>query len=219
MLSQQRDCTRAISRWAGLWRTPDLTQHVRISFSCRLRKALGRVRPQSGIITLNANLASRPRSLLLEVLWHDAAHVAAYLLHGSRAKPHGPEWRTLVRAAGYQASAVLNCRSLPQSPPSRSSSRRRHSWCPVCQTDYFTGRRNSHSFAAPAFALGSLWLHDGSHPRRSRDVRRLFVLQPKPRAPHLETDSLIGLWDRFPVSPGHALVIPNQQGKGGCNFH
>ena len=185
MLSQQRDCTRAISRWARLWRTPDLTQHVRISLSCRLRKALGRVRPQSGIITLNANLASRPRSLLLEVLCHEAAHVAAYLLHGSRAKPHSPHWRTLVRAAGYQASAVLNCRSLPQSPP--SARLRVGSILGALSAKQITSLVGAIfiSFAAPAFALESLCLSDGSHPRRSRDVHRLFVLQPKPRAPHL----------------------------------
>src|SRR5262245_102885 len=109
MLSQQRSCTRAMSKWAKLWRTPELTQHVTISFSPRLRKALGRVRPSSGMITLNADLASGPQSLLLEVLCHEAAHVAAYLLHGHRAKPHGPEWRMLVRAAGYEPSLILKC--------------------------------------------------------------------------------------------------------------
>ena len=33
---------------------------------------------------------------------------------------------------------------------------------------------------------------------------------PDPDQVFLETDEVIGLWDRYPVSPGHALLIPRR---------
>lgn len=135
--------TRSLAKWARCWRTPQLADRLRISFSSRLRKSAGRVRPKAGIITLHTGLASAPRSVLLEVLCHEAAHVAAYLLHGSRAKPHGAQWRALVQAAGYQPSTSLRGRWLPSPAPAPASARRHHYRCPVCQSDYFVRRRNS----------------------------------------------------------------------------
>lgn len=143
VLRKRHNYSQAISKWAKAWRTPGLSQHLSISFSPRLRKTLGRVRPKSGSITLNAKLASASRDVLLEILCHEAAHVAAFLLHGLRAKPHGPEWRSLVQAAGYQPSTSLKCRSLPQPSPASLPSRRHRYQCPVCEADYFVRRRNS----------------------------------------------------------------------------
>jgi ATP adenylyltransferase len=33
---------------------------------------------------------------------------------------------------------------------------------------------------------------------------------PDPTQVFLQTDLILGLWDRYPVSPGHALLIPRQ---------
>ena len=33
---------------------------------------------------------------------------------------------------------------------------------------------------------------------------------PNPDQVFLETDLVLGLWDRYPVSPGHALLIPRR---------
>ena len=154
VLSKRHNYTQALSKWAKSWRTPSLPQRVKISFSLRLRKSLGRVRPQSGIITLNAKLASAPRAITLEILCHEAAHVAAFLLHGSDAKPHGPEWRTLVRAAGYQPSTSLKCPWLTQPTAPRATSHRYRYCCPVCQTDFFVRRRNSHLHCSICLCAG-----------------------------------------------------------------
>lgn len=154
MLSKRHNYTQVLSKWAKSWRTPSLPQRVRISFSFRLRKSMGRVRPQSGIISLNAKLDSAPRAVLLEVLCHEAAHVATFLLHGLDAKPHGPEWRVLVRAAGYQPSTSLKCRWLPQPPAARERSDRHCYRCPVCQADYFVRRRNSHLHCSTCLRAG-----------------------------------------------------------------
>ena len=154
VLGKRHHYSQAISKWAKAWRTPGLSQHVKVSFSPRLRKTLGRVRPKSGSITLNAKLASAPRAVLLEILCHEAAHVAAFLLHGSRAKPHGSEWRSLIHAAGYQPSTSLKCRSLPQPPPPSTLSHRHHYLCPVCQADYFVRRRNSRLHCSTCLRAG-----------------------------------------------------------------
>ncbi len=142
--ASERRHAQALTRWAESGRTPDLIRHVRISYSRRLRKSLGRVRPKSGIITLNARLTSAPHAILLEVLCHEAAHVAVYLRHGWSAKPHGPEWRELIRLAGYQPTTRLLCSELSsQEKPGRVIPLRKHCRCPVCSTEYFVRRHNS----------------------------------------------------------------------------
>jgi predicted SprT family Zn-dependent metalloprotease len=144
--------TRILTRWAKLWDTPGLVDRVTVEFSTRLTRSLGRVRPATGIIRLNARLLSTPREFLLEVLCHEAAHVAAYLTFGSKAQPHGTEWRDLVRRAGYEPTTKLTHPSLPQpriGPSSKVSTlsprpATRHRYrCHICQHDYFVRRKNS----------------------------------------------------------------------------
>ncbi len=57
-----------------------------------------RTRPQAGLITLNAKLASAPRDVLLGILCHEAGNVATRLLRAkTRARPQ-PEHRRSVHA-------------------------------------------------------------------------------------------------------------------------
>ncbi len=136
-----RHHTQVLKRWAKCWGTPDIVRQVRISYSQRLRRSLGRVRPKSGIITLHAWLATAPHSILLEVLCHELAHVAAYNIHGSRAKPHGPEWRDLVRVAGYSPKTRLECPGLPvKTVTPRTRVPRKSCRCPECGTVYYLRR-------------------------------------------------------------------------------
>lgn len=134
----------ALSAWARLWRTPSLPTRAKIIFSSRLRISLGRTRPQSGRITLNARLASVPRAVVLEILCHEAAHVAVHLRYGPRARPHGPEWRSLVQAAGYQPTTALKCSPLPVPPSQPHAPARRYQYrCPVCHTSYWRRQRSA----------------------------------------------------------------------------
>ena len=153
MPTRRLNYTSALKKWAGLWRTPDLPERVRISFSSRLRKSLGRVRRQSGVITLNAGLMAAPRRIVLEVLCHEAAHIAAFLLHGLRAKPHGPEWRELVATAGYQPTTELKCRWVPQTT-AKAPAPRHHYRCPSCQADYFVRGRDSRLHCSACLRTG-----------------------------------------------------------------
>jgi predicted SprT family Zn-dependent metalloprotease len=41
------------------------------------------------------------------VLCHELAHLAARERHGDRIRPHGPEWKALMRAAGYEPKTRL----------------------------------------------------------------------------------------------------------------
>jgi SprT protein len=142
-LKNRPEYTGALAKWSSAWRTPALPRQVTIAFSARLRTTLGRVRPAAGIVTLNARLAAAPRAAVLEVLCHEVAHVAAYLLHGKRAKPHGPEWRALVAAAGYEPTTRMKCPWLSQPPKPKWNGRRHQYRCPRCRANYFVRRRNS----------------------------------------------------------------------------
>jgi SprT protein len=99
--------------WSSLWGTPDLPATIHITFSPRLRASLGRCSPRTGSIRLNPGLLDADPAILREVLCHEAAHVAAWLLHGRRARPHGREWKDLMRAAGYEPRVRWPHQALP----------------------------------------------------------------------------------------------------------
>ena len=153
--SKPSNYAQVLADWAGSWRTPQLPGLVEVTFSRRMTRSLGRVHPATGVICLSARLQAAPRDLLLEVLCHEAAHVAAYQIHGPQAKPRGPEWRDLVRRAGYQPTTKLAHPALQpprlgsSSNPAASSPRLgvRHRYrCPVCDHDYFVPRKSSSLF-------------------------------------------------------------------------
>ena len=126
--------------WASVWGVPALMERVAVDFSTRLRTTLGRCVPALGRITLHASLRSGDDARLREVLCHELAHVAAFRLHGSAVRAHGPEWSALVLAVGFQPRMQLD---VPGSGAARAavSSRFRYLHaCPVCQTRRY-GRR------------------------------------------------------------------------------
>jgi predicted SprT family Zn-dependent metalloprotease len=96
------DHATLLAGWGTLWGVPDLAGTVTVTFSTRLKRSLGRCRPASGRITLQAALEHAEPALLAEVLCHEAAHVAAHRLSDGTAPPHGALWQDLVRAAGYE---------------------------------------------------------------------------------------------------------------------
>lgn len=91
-----------LAGWVAVWDIPELPWRVRIVFSPRLRSALGRCSPRTGLIRLNPGLQSGAPAALREVVCHEVAHVAAWILHGQNAAAHGREWKDLMRRAGYE---------------------------------------------------------------------------------------------------------------------
>ena len=133
-----------LSSWAEVWGVPELPFRVRISFSGRLQSTLGRCSPRDGLIRLNPGLLDGAPETPREVVCHEAAHVAAWLLHGRRARAHGAEWKDLMRSAGYEPRV----RWAEGTVPASVRERRRpvvvyvHT-CPVCRADWVARRTSS----------------------------------------------------------------------------
>ncbi len=121
-----RDC-------GGRWGLPGFEQSLRVEWSRRLRRSLGRVHLERRVVRVSVELAGGPSTLLLEVVCHEVAHLAARDLHGRRCQPHGPEWAALVRAAGFEPRRRIPW-STPFLPAQRAAGRRRRyvHRCPVC---------------------------------------------------------------------------------------
>lgn len=126
-------------RWERKWHVPGLVESLSIRFSARLRATLGRSEPKTGRVLLHTLLREAPKSMLREVLCHEAAHVAAYRLYGKRIQPHGAEWKALVRLAGYSPTVRHSLGSASRARRSRERFTTVHT-CPVCQTRRFARR-------------------------------------------------------------------------------
>ena len=139
-----RAARRALVRWELLWRMPGLADSLEITFSQRLRTSLGRAVPGSGKVRLHHSLLQAKPAVLIEVLCHEAAHVAvarrAQALQEEPPRPHGPEWAALVSVAGYQpkCTSPLPCKSTARKCHGGSVAKRQfvnkdvvHT-CPVC---------------------------------------------------------------------------------------
>ena len=97
----------ALAAWSALWGLPGLERRVSIRFSHRLTASLGRATPARRSIRLAAALAAGPPAFLAEVLCHELAHIAAWEIHGDGVRPHGREWKELMRRAGYRPTTRL----------------------------------------------------------------------------------------------------------------
>jgi len=93
---------RRLDRWLDRWGAPALSRSLRIEFSPRLRRAFGRCYQDERLIRLTPSLLDTQSHLLAEILCHEAAHAAVYERHGAVAKPHGPEWESMMRVAGFE---------------------------------------------------------------------------------------------------------------------
>ena len=140
---------KSAADWFSLWGFTGLEQKVQISFSNRLRRALGRCYPKRRSITLAACLKSESLCFLAEVLCHELAHLAVFESHGKTCRPHGPEWANLVRAAGFEPRTCL-VRETLGTP--HTVQQRRHIYthrCPVCQAEW-VARRSMHNWRCSA---------------------------------------------------------------------
>jgi hypothetical protein len=108
--------------WSARWAVPGLATSVVVTFSRQLVSTLARCQPAEGRIVLRADITGDPERLT-EVLCHELAHVAVHRLYGPEAKPHGPEWQALVRAAGFSPKRLLRkrCRLELRLPGSTST--------------------------------------------------------------------------------------------------
>ena len=122
---------RLIRRWSTKWKAPLLVDHVTCEWSSRLTRSLGRAYPVRMLVRLHRLLQRPPHSSLFEeVLCHEVAHVAVYVLHGSQAASHGCEWKRLLTIAGYEPRRELFIST--NAATDRPALRYQHT-CLVCQ--------------------------------------------------------------------------------------
>ena len=117
--------------WGELWSVPQIAGAT-ITRSGRMRRCLGRCFPRRGEIRLNQHLFEGPVGFLREILCHEAAHLAVYLLEGETARPHGAEWKRLMRLAGYRPQARIPIDRLPRAIA--EAAQPQHGYLHTCRT-------------------------------------------------------------------------------------
>lgn len=128
---------RLIRNWTKKWGTPQLAEELTCEWSPRLTRSLGRAYPKRKLVRLSrVILQPEHRQFFEEVLCHEIAHVAVFLIHGPEAVIHGDEWKQLVTKAGYTARRGI---AIPGIPRNRPSLRYEHR-CPVCHSKRYAKR-------------------------------------------------------------------------------
>lgn len=131
---------RAVQMWCSTWGVPTLSGSVSIRTNARLRSSIARLvvaerRIELGPLFFSAFVNHR------EVLCHELAHFAAHVKYGRRIRPHGREWRELVRAAGFKPRVRHPAIPLPRSAADQGWTPRYEHRCPVCQSVWYARRR------------------------------------------------------------------------------
>lgn len=123
---------KLLAEWGDKWGVRALESRAEVKTAPRLKTSLGRCRPATGRITLNPILERAGNEALMEeILCHEAAHLAVYLLYGRKPKPHGREWKALMSKAGYAPRARVREEDVkgPRLGPRRSG----HVYVHVCR--------------------------------------------------------------------------------------
>ena len=119
-----------IRAWFVLWGVEDSDSPVEIRVSTRMTRSIGSADGRRNRMTLAVWLFNQPEEIVNEVVCHEAAHLAVFRSYGTEPKPHGREWRTLMRHAGFPPRTRLEV-PFPPSPTGRRRGRRTLSVRPV----------------------------------------------------------------------------------------
>ncbi len=123
----------------------------RLRVRCDLRgQAAGQFRVRDdGLLEIRYNLAMaqlQPEAFVDRTVPHEVAHAVTWLLHGRRARPHGPEWQAVMRHLGVAEPDRCHHYRLPE-----QGVRRQRRWpcrcacgpCEVSTTRYNRMRRGT----------------------------------------------------------------------------
>jgi predicted SprT family Zn-dependent metalloprotease len=125
-----------IASWTRAWNLAGIEDRITITASSRLRNGLANCDPHKRLIRVRADLLGGTRKRLLETFCHEMAHIVVYELYGRAARPHGPEWRSLVSAAGFEPRTRIPLERATDGSHPVMSEIRATSYehrCPVCQ--------------------------------------------------------------------------------------
>ena len=110
------DIHRALRDWCHLWGVEELAPEISVELSSRMTRSLGRCYPDRKLIRIAQFVFDESSTLVQEVLCHEAAHLAAYHLHGTSIRPHGREWKALMLMAGHPPTVRFKLESPTRSP-------------------------------------------------------------------------------------------------------
>lgn len=91
--------TKLTARCLSAWGAETLLPRVRIVYNPRLSTTLGRANLTDLRVELNPRLLAEHPKELIPTLAHELAHLVIYDRHGQAARPHGAEFRRLMRKA------------------------------------------------------------------------------------------------------------------------
>jgi predicted SprT family Zn-dependent metalloprotease len=133
----------AIARCADSWNEPDLAERLTLSVSPRLRRSLGRCYPERGLVYVARFALQFSAELRVEIVTHEVAHLVVFQRHGRRCRPHGAEWKSLMRSLGLTPRIRIQLArpeaALPAGAiPTRVLYEHR---CPVCHSVSLARRR------------------------------------------------------------------------------
>ena len=149
------DITAEIHTWSRAWGDESLASRVRIRYSVRMFRTIGRCAPTRCLVTLAEGVKAMPRATQLEVMCHELAHIAAYEGHGRNIRPHGREWKDLMRRAGYPPRVRFEDEAMIAVLESHARRPRRYLHrCPRCRASRVTSRRMTRWRCGPCYELG-----------------------------------------------------------------
>jgi predicted SprT family Zn-dependent metalloprotease len=141
----ERDIQGWVRSWLELWQVGELAGGIALEFNRRMTRSLGRCRPDRAEIRLAHWVLEAPQSILCEVLCHELAHAACWHAHGAGTRPHGTEWKRMMRSAGFEPRGKLPVEDLPSAL--RVHTRSRLPWehrCPKCDAHRNARREMPH---------------------------------------------------------------------------
>lgn len=198
---------------ADRWSVPKLTDGVRVVPSSRMTRALARAYPRLKTIRISTRVLELENDAFLrEIVVHEAAHLACYLKHGARIRPHGREWQELVRQAGYEPRVCFDSGSVEGMPAPRQRPRVYQHRCPVCHWTHLartTNRRWRCAICVRAGREGRLVVRkvggEGTRFEARGDGEETCDQEPKARTPRTETQARIavGCHNHAPVGARH----------------
>lgn len=125
--------SKKVNEWSRIWGCPNLPNEIEISPNHRLTRTLARYRRDTGTIEVGERFLEL-RAKQAEILAHEMAHAAVDVLHGQRVATHGPEWKALIRAAGFTPAVFLSANRANTKVTRNTASNRYTHRCPVCHS-------------------------------------------------------------------------------------
>lgn len=113
LLPKPEDIEAQCREFLRTWGVESLINDIQVIFSGRMQTSLGVADIRRKRIRINKKLLQCELPLFREVLCHELAHVVIFEYHGRTAKPHGKEWKQLMRIAGFEPRARMPTTGLP----------------------------------------------------------------------------------------------------------